>query len=269
METMSTSHPILFSAPMVRAILAGTKTQTRRIVKPQPIWAVEEDGHLYAGDHSTSVMVDGHPNWRTQFAYQAARWDPGDTLWVKETHRFQTHEHIEYRADGATHHVQDNAEWLRDKDISANWKPSIHMPRWASRINLGVLAVRVERLQDITEEDAIAEGIERVDELPMLVRWRNYAYEGPNAAQDNLSDAVTPEPIESYRTLWNSINLPPSPVIKEKKAVAYESYPWSTEDFDAAHPGVRESGMYRGKPITIVPNPWVWVLNIAHLDRKG
>lgn len=256
---MSTSHPILFSAPMVRAILGGTKTQTRRIVKPQPIYNVEVDGHFYAGDHSTSVMVDGHPRWRTQFAFQAARWDGGDTLWVKETHRFQTHEHIEYRADGATHHVQDNAEWLRDKDISAKWKPSIFMPRWASRITIGVLAVRVERLQDISEEDAIAEGIEGINILGRP-NWCNYHYKGPNKAQDNLSDALVDTAIESYRSLWNSINLPPSPRYVEKKIVAYESYPWCTEDFDSKHPGVRESGHYLGKPITVVPNPWVWVI---------
>lgn len=263
---MSTAHPILFSAPMVRAILAGTKTQTRRIVKPQPIDNQQADGHFYAGDHSTSVMMDGHPRWREQFAFQAARWNAGDTLWVKETHRFQTHEHIEYRADGSTHRVQDNAEWLRDKDISPKWKPSIFMPLWASRINLDVLAVRVERLQDITEEDAIAEGIEQLT-AGSLIYWNNYAYKGPNKAMDNLSDAVCSEPVESYRTLWNSINLAPSPLYVKKVIVAYESYPWSDADFDSAHPGVREAGIYRGKPINVVANPWVWVITFSNIDR--
>jgi len=119
-------RPILYRAPMVRAILRDEKTQTRRRVKPRR----REDAGL-AGPCPYGV--------------------PGDRLWVKETFRFGegglAREFVHYRAD------ED------EPPAPGQWKPSIFMPRHASRITLEVTAVRVQRVQDIDEVDAIAEGV--------------------------------------------------------------------------------------------------------------
>ena len=137
-------HPIIFSGPMVRAMLSGTKTQTRRIVQPQP------SSGLIVGEGFW--WWQGGRCWRRQEDLvielrATARWKIGDRLWVRET--WQMNEPPSgaiYRADDVAGH------------IDSGWRPSIFMPRWASRITLEVTAVRVERLQDITEEDATREG---------------------------------------------------------------------------------------------------------------
>lgn len=146
-------RPILFSAPMVRAILDGRKTQTRRIVnKPIPV------GHKFHGwiIESTDKKRDGCAAW--SIGDDALAYDlivakcpygkPGDRLWVRETFLQDTEGFI-YRADGD---FEGNAK------ILGGWRPSIHMPRSASRILLEITGVRVERLQDISECDAKAEG---------------------------------------------------------------------------------------------------------------
>lgn len=121
-----TERPILFSGEMVRAILEGRKTQTRRVMKPQP-------------DTEFPCVYD------RECLYGI----PGDRLWVREA--FSIYDHPEgpvcfYKAD----HPQD--EYLK-------WRPSIHMPRWVSKILLEITDIRVERLKDISEEDAKAEGV--------------------------------------------------------------------------------------------------------------
>lgn len=120
-------RPILFSGPMVKAILAGKKTQTRRLVKAP------------RGSEPSHAGVDFGCPYGQLF----------DRLWVRESwqcnHADQDRSKVNYRADG------------RDRLL---WTPSIHMPRWASRITLEVTDVRVQRLQDISEEDAKAEGAE-------------------------------------------------------------------------------------------------------------
>ncbi len=129
-----TERPILFRGPMVRAILNGRKTQTRRIVKPQPeesLW----------------------PIWQ-RFPHQSGCpfGAPGDRLWVRETHYVQSAGYI----DGAGRLILYRAS---EPDAPCTWTRSIHMPRWASRITLEVEQVRVQRVQEISEEDARAEGI--------------------------------------------------------------------------------------------------------------
>jgi len=114
--------PILFSAPMVRAILDGSKTMTRRILKDKPRYAV------------------------------------GDLLWVRETFGYGHENNVE---PGVYYRVTDPG-WDAEK-TGFRWRPSIHMPRAASRITLEVVAHRVERLQEITESDARAEGVECPD----------------------------------------------------------------------------------------------------------
>ncbi len=166
-------HPLLFSAPMVRAILDGRKTQTRRIVK-------NATGAFF--DHSAYEPVEiRHREWAfrdksAKSLLTAAEGSPvfrcpygtaGDRLWVKETHRHHLcagadMEQLHFAADGACCPV--------DGERIKPWRPSIFMRRVDSRITLEIVAVRVERLQSITESDAIAEGIE----WEGAKLWKNY-----------------------------------------------------------------------------------------------
>lgn len=150
-------RPILFSAPMVNAILAGRKTQTRRVVKPLPSWQV----------HSVCDPNGAADPWAVWFHYpdtdrvghlRACPYGvPGDRLWVRETFSYlgkKGRGPIAYRANTS------DGERVR---VDSPWHPSIHMPRWASRLTLEITEVRVQRLQEISEEDAIAEGVEAGD----------------------------------------------------------------------------------------------------------
>ncbi len=168
---MSREIPIIFNGDMVRAILADQKTQTRRPVKVQPHGVGSWVKH---GDKWAFPNVNPYCSARCPFG------QPGDLLWVRETWNWfdpveipvdrigkrapftgcQGRRLIEwcaaYAADGEIYHPADGAKAL--------WRPSIHMPRWASRILLRVTSVRVERVQDISERDAWAEGCEGCDD---------------------------------------------------------------------------------------------------------
>ena len=144
-------RPILFSAPMVRAILEGRKTMTRRVVKPQPIWV---------GDPCVPFKTpDADPKGIIRCPYG----QPGDRLWVRETWSACL-PMVNYSAGGARYFPDDHQsynELVRLYDTQrGNWRPSIFMPRWASRITLEVVGARVERLLEITESDAKSEGID-------------------------------------------------------------------------------------------------------------
>jgi hypothetical protein len=188
---MSTQRPILFSGPMVRAILEGRKTQTRRIVKPQP----DENGLSFMKNAPLDWREDVHGPW-LQWKGETPGGDtwngptpylPGLNLWVRETHLFRASGRVvDYRAD------IDPVEAAGFGAMYGGWKPSIFLPRWASRINLEVTGVRVERLCDISEEDAIAEGIDP----PIGSLWSNYVQ--PKHACGSA--------VQSYHSLWDSIN---------------------------------------------------------------
>lgn len=177
-----TERPILFSAAMVRALLAGTKTQTRRIVKPQPhgVALVASGNHLFdyrddLGDYSRVVPMD-------KAVTLCPHGLPGDLLWVREAFNADRAEMV-YRADGGM-----PADWF---DAGSKWRPSIHMPRRASRITLEITMVRVQRLQDISEEDARAEGAPGYEEgidAPPPDDEHEWAY------------------LASFIRLWKSIN---------------------------------------------------------------
>ncbi|WP_321865682.1 hypothetical protein [Paraburkholderia tropica] len=182
-------RPILFNGPMVRAILDGSKTQTRRIVRDQPPVdcgfvstavfnptvidrkGLEQPGPEIFGAYSE----DG--SWGCKCPHGA----PGDLLWVRETHDVNRigyeeswsngrtyHAGIKYRADDgrADFEISENLYQDLSDSESQGWTPSIHMPRWASRITLEVTGVRVERLQAISEADAEAEGIDFLRQVP-------------------------------------------------------------------------------------------------------
>ena len=158
-------HPILFSGPMVRALLARTKTQTRRLRKPS--------------------------------------WVPGDRLWVRETHAISSVAFPKH--DGASERgVMYKADFQRDRTPRdhggwawpGKWKPSIFMPRWASRTTLEVVRTWQEPLQDISHDDAIAEGVQEYNVGGRLL----YGVEG--LPDETFSSC----PIEAYANLWDSIN---------------------------------------------------------------
>lgn len=205
-------HPILFSAPMIRALRDGTKTQTRRIVNPKTApWLLSPHGEPWSDDY---VLDPGNG-----LVEKSPYGQPGDRLWVRETWAPWS-DHIEergeeealadakrqvpwacivYRADANGGHVQVK-----------RWRPSIFLPRWASRMSLAITSVRVERLQAISEEDAQAEGVSRI---------RIYEPE------DNLGDEINGHGyapplasyVGSYEVLWDEIN---------GKRALWASNPW-------------------------------------------
>ena len=179
--------PILFNTEMVRAILEGRKTVTRRIVKPQPTYSPRDGfsykGRAYGTDLPPTVKGAGY-NLRCAAPYKV-----GDVLYVRETWNWyraiDNKKMFIYRADYGEEHKK------------GYWKPSIHMPKAAARIFLKVTNVRVERLQDMTKEDALKEGIN-----PKLCV--------------NLAHALG-----KFKTLWNyTIN-------KDQK----ESYSWEANPY--------------------------------------
>ena len=202
MKNAMKERPILFSAPMVRAILAGTKTQTRRIVKPHrndDSFVLEDHGYGWwpyrSEDGESSVMSDGC-EYRLPCPYGAI----GDQLWVRETLEVvpnwgmlfyvasgpDEYKITDPRADALIEKYGDHYHANDGKRI-----PSIYMPRWASRITLEITNVRVERLQEISEEDAIAEGAK-----PYLLPV--------HPARESLRH------VDGYAQLWEQINGPGS-----------------------------------------------------------
>lgn len=195
-------RPILFSAPMVRALLDGSKTQTRRTLKPQPrVFEIDERG---TPCQVGCMQVEGEAVNRVWLGSQQAgvltgqqvRFAVGDRLWVRES--WQLHSRatdlctVAYKASVNHSGWTDAHEQFPDalagnrkpKPFQEGWRPSIHMPRWASRLTLTVTDVRIERLQDISRGDAMDEGC-------------------PFA---NMQ--AGPSPVDWYRDLWNQINGP-------------------------------------------------------------
>lgn len=177
-----TERPILFSAPMVRAILEGRKTQTRRILKPQPIYngfgkPGEDTGWeipCHCGSYPPSALLWPDENGGMLNGDAGHPWVGVERLWVKETFAWHCNDKgegiVTYRSGGARFMLcEDNGEGdpvaigaatePNSRFVPAKWKPSIQLPRWASRITLEIADVHAERLNDISEADAIAEGV--------------------------------------------------------------------------------------------------------------
>jgi hypothetical protein len=188
---------ILFSAPMVRALLAGTKTQTRRVVKPQPPEAAQLGWLLPLPNGPASVaywsVKDGRGVVASEQKTECPYGKPGDRLWVREAWR--TVPGADDIAPRDLMNVESFTHYEADATKPAGMgklRPGMFMPRWASRITLEVTGVRVERLNSISEADARAEGIERSGEC----NWRDYL--------DPHNDFTGVR--RSYRSLWDSIN---------------------------------------------------------------
>lgn len=185
--------PILFSANMVKAILEGRKTQTRRIIKLQP-----KKQHSFISQ-STVLDKSNRITWtysdensincvEVKFPFGKI----GDFLWVKETYQIQgnTTKYYVYKAD-------------KNESIK-NWKPSLFMPKSAARIWLRITNVRVERLNDISEEDAIAEGIE--SKFPDFCDSIRYGFNGKLHYNYLEKGIMQINSITSFETLWQSIH---------------------------------------------------------------
>lgn len=200
-------RPILFSSPMVRAILSGAKSQTRRIVKPQPPAWVEQVGvDAFCGERQFAGRGTHPIDWRAEKLIDARFWH-GDHLWVRETLHIDEEEDCTYVADGAKFEPLEMAARYGVKRVSfrCGKVSSIHMPRWASRVTLEVTAVRVERLNLISEADARAEGIAEVTKDGILKKY---------CVLDRSDYSSTPwqdmprTAKEAYAALWDSINGP-------------------------------------------------------------
>lgn len=216
-------RPILFSTPMVRALLDGRKTMTRRVIKPRGLAP-----SLFDGKWADSYVLDpGNSDWRAR----DVRFAPGNVLWVRESH-YITDDGDFKRAicaadsdDVAAHlaAVDRIPSYFSPKLLAEHrrLRPGIHMPRWASRLTLAVTAVKVERLQDISEDDALAEGIE-TDVWDMAPVARRYGTEGwfvgwPMGVSEPCVSVDDGEVCRrSFASLWNSINGPG----------AWEANPW-------------------------------------------
>lgn len=199
MTTTTRERPILFSGPMVNAILEDRKTQTRRVIfKDDP------------GDHMPWRV--GGTHWQDgDDPLNCPYGSPGDRLWAREVFLPIKGPHYQYDApirdatyvcyrDGSQkfkandHYYQEPPRERLNWPSTVKWRPSIFMPRWASRITLEVTGVKVERLQEITHEDALAEGCQGYDWVarsPMIV--------GPHTDSGEL-------PVEEFERRWDQIN---------------------------------------------------------------
>lgn len=188
------SRPILFSAPMVLSILEDRKTQTRRIVKPQPQW----DGKWFSWDghapNSKYGACGGNGLHAVQWMSSSCPYGrAGDSLWVRETHTIVGSIDpgwVIYRASGYENECRRHKFDSPPPETTIKWKPSIFMPRWASRLTLRIANVRVERLHDINETDILAEGVT----VDRVAKWCNT----PWSSMPTLHHA--------WQVLWEHIN---------------------------------------------------------------
>lgn len=238
--------PLLFSGPMIRALLAGTKTQTRRIVSahntlldggsmPRKVWpelqlerAFVDPGPSPAGNAGPYLQV---PRYAYEEKDQTVHrvypiWQRADSIWVKETaaliwpHDSAPEDErecvVEYRADGDPRRFP--GQWPSDTASDPErprWRPSIFCKRWMSRITLDVISVRVERLQSITEEDARAEGV-----APYTT----------NTLRMVDPEAQGPKWRPAFEDLWDEIN---------------------------------------GERASWASNPWIWAIEFKRVDAKA
>lgn len=214
-------EPILFNTEMVRAILEGRKTVTRRPVKPRPLAEVKV---LYRKD-GTNIWRTNGADWWYEFR---APFTPGDILWVRETWAEMPYGFV-YRADGG-----EPEGW----DPDDRWRPSIHMPREAARLLLRVTEVRAERLQKITAEGALAEGIP--DEWPMAPVYCPYC------KGEGLVGALHPVSLG-----YIEVECP-----KCEKATSRFASLWDSTVKPADRP------IYGWDA-----NPWVWVIEFERCER--
>lgn len=216
---MIKERPMLFSGPMVLGIIDESKTQTRRAIKNQPVIDPQTGDWLWT--HSDGKeQVFPMERYTTSRVINCKYGKIGDRIWVKETFGQLQEE------DGGGYVYRADMEPNKDSFIWQPWKPSIFMPRVASRILLEITDVRVERLQDISEADAIAEGVahlftaKEIEQNPRLAvsanSWYNYLWHGDSEAptkyvnQWDYQYSGYKTAAGSYSSLWAKINGPES-----------------------------------------------------------
>jgi hypothetical protein len=255
-------RPILFSTPMMQANLAGTKTQTRRLIKPQPPAGAKYLGSTKAGLNSGKVgffwelepetpVVKFWPDKEDLFCHFG---QVSDLLWVRETWRKS-----DFTLNGFTYKAAAHPQ-ISQK----GWKTSIHMPREACRMVLEITSVRPERLNEISEADAIAEGV-LFDNISIRFfdyvadSWEDY-YQEDSVKIGQSVPFPHPNPAfsarDSYKTLIQSLYPKPKPVKdKSTKQIShYEALAWDADD------AKRFPETYRGKEVKVLVNPWMWVI---------
>lgn len=234
---MTKERPILFSTPMVQAILDGRKTQTRRTrgleeINKNPddwkegtttqlcrFWDADKEEDPNPIDIRYGFIFNGNGNQELYIPCPYGK--PGDRLWVRETWQITNFLHPSNENYGYVYKASENGKDWQENTEEWKWKPSIHMPKAAARIWLEVTDISLERLQAISEEDAISEGIKPIwiNDDSSCNKFKNYI----NNGKDSLS------PKDSFRSLWESIN--------------------GAESWDR--------------------NPWIWVVKFKVLSTTG
>lgn len=243
-------HPMLFSAPMVRAILEGRKTQTRRLLTPATTlfngapWYKAAKAQTWDWD---GAWVDAGPSpagnvgpylklaWKSGDANPFedtvhriyARVQVGDRIWGREAHTIVGTVDpgwVLYRASGYAAECQRHGFDNPPDESTVKWRPSIHMPRWTSRLTLVVTDVRLERLQDISEDDACAEGIVHYEGVVGCIgtphgpsEIMGHGFYEPSIHPEDEVETWHDNGIDAFVDLWNSINA---------KRAPWDSNPW-------------------------------------------
>lgn len=215
-------HPILFNGAMVRAILDGRKSQTRRLMK-----CFDRGGHVDFGYYPERSTTCDWPSYEDPYGdwhpFACPYGEPGESrLWVRETWKeisrswYRSAPDTDYVVIGYRATCDMGRLGLSSRDFtvphgtaacihtpSHRWRPSIHMPRWASRILLEVVNVRVERVQDISEEDALAEGIREVTKDGNVFKY--CVFDRGDCSSTPWADMARTA-IGAFRQLWDSIH---------------------------------------------------------------
>lgn len=237
--------PALYNADMVRALMDGRKMHTRRPMKPQPVYRENNAVPGHFGTFFHGWNLDHHAVNVSDVVKYCPLGKAGDLQYVRETFfenacpSSKDLEDVVYRAGGEFeyHFPEDYLE--------GQWTPSIHMPRWASRITLDNKNVRVERVQDISPCDCLDEGIDDI--------WSDHWSMFPPEVLTEIKHA--------YMQIWNAIYAKPEPRKKNGTVTHYESYPWDEESAD-------DRTEINGVPHYCYPNPYVWVVEFEVIKQN-
>jgi hypothetical protein len=263
-ELLAVAKPALFNTDMVLAILNNRKTMTRRVIKPKysnthiewredkygkrivEIETFDEDVHCRDNGNGTKTLkiracMERLPQYRK-----------GDILYVRET---WWSSFIEELNEDDIFYVYKAG--CSESDLeNLQWSPSIHMPKAAARIFLRVKNVRAERLQDITEADAKAEGITSF----FLHKEHGGKWHESNGSFLGVDFNTHNTRTKAFEELWDSIYVTPQPLKSKGKIYAYVSFPWNGAD--------RENREYKGKSHYVLGNPFVWVYEFERIEVK-